>query len=148
MSVPLFRGYAPLSTFSAKIELCYAMGFISKKLYRSLTLVRKLRNDFAHEKHGVSFQEPKYRQRFLAILAGCERGSSGDSEVRTPEEEMDDAKPVRHLGMTRGQLVDRLAFCLGVSRMVGGIQGRRATFEDLVQLKLALADEFDNKNTG
>jgi len=38
---PLFKGYAPLSTFSAKIEVCYAMGLISKQLYRAFELGAK-----------------------------------------------------------------------------------------------------------
>ena len=60
---PLFQVYAPFSTLSAKIQICYALGFIHVDLYKSLKLIRKLRNDFAHEKTPVSFQSPKYQPR-------------------------------------------------------------------------------------
>ncbi|MBX3361836.1 MAG: hypothetical protein KF912_09500 [Phycisphaeraceae bacterium] len=36
------------STFSSRIALAYLLGLISKKVYRDLTLIRKIRNDFAH----------------------------------------------------------------------------------------------------
>src|SRR5258708_39696904 len=39
---PLFDVYAPLSTFSAKVNICYALGLISKKTHRTVDLVRKL----------------------------------------------------------------------------------------------------------
>lgn len=39
---------APLSSFSGKIELCYAFRIIDQKLYNSLNTLRKVRNDAAH----------------------------------------------------------------------------------------------------
>jgi len=55
---PLFHGFAPLSTFAAKIQVCYALGLIPRKMRMELELLRKLRNDFAHEKGAVSFSLP------------------------------------------------------------------------------------------
>ena len=43
----LFQTYAPFSTFSAKIQVTYALGLIPKDLKEILDLVRKLRNEFA-----------------------------------------------------------------------------------------------------
>jgi len=111
--------------------------------------VRKLRNDFAHEKQGVSFQEPKYRQRFQAIHTSCEEDYAADEAAKTLEEPVEeDAKPVRHLGMTKGQLFDRLTFCIAVAGMIGRIKSRRAMAEVLVQRSLSLADTFDKENVG
>lgn len=45
----LFEGYGPLSTFSAKIAVCHAFGFIDDKLRHDLDIVRRIRNKFAHE---------------------------------------------------------------------------------------------------
>lgn len=38
----------PLSSFSAKLELCYAFRLISERTYDSLNTLRKIRNDAAH----------------------------------------------------------------------------------------------------
>lgn len=47
---------SPLSTFSYKIQMCYLMGLISKKMYDDLNIVRKIRNEFAHKIVGCSFE--------------------------------------------------------------------------------------------
>jgi DNA-binding MltR family transcriptional regulator len=65
---PLFRVYAPLSTFSSKINVAFAFGIINEKLYKALELIRKLRNDFAHESETVTFLTPKYAARLRALL--------------------------------------------------------------------------------
>jgi hypothetical protein len=52
----LFDGSnAPLSNFSAKIHIAYRLGLISLKFSRDLNLVRKIRNEFAHNVHNCSF---------------------------------------------------------------------------------------------
>jgi hypothetical protein len=50
---PLFDGAnAPLSTFNARIEMAYRLGVIDATFSRNLHLVRKIRNDFAHNVTG------------------------------------------------------------------------------------------------
>ncbi|MCI5057566.1 MAG: hypothetical protein MRY83_15740 [Flavobacteriales bacterium] len=44
----LLTSDGPLSSFSSRIEICYRLGIISIKLRNSLHLIRKIRNDFAH----------------------------------------------------------------------------------------------------
>ena len=52
----LFDGAAtPLSGFAAKTQMAYALGFLSLGEFRDLDLIRKIRNEFAHDLHGVSF---------------------------------------------------------------------------------------------
>lgn len=45
----LFSGYGPLSTFSSKIVLSYRLGLISNYEYKTLQIIRKIRNLFAHD---------------------------------------------------------------------------------------------------
>jgi len=107
---PLFQGYAPLSTFSAKIQVSYALGLIPEHVYKPLNLIRKLRNDFAHEKSAVSFQSAKYRDQLREIL-----GSSKASQ--------DDDEKIPQMGRTtKKQFVERLAFCLCVVGLVSRIE--------------------------
>lgn len=46
---------AALGTFSSRVDFCYRLGLISKKLTRDLHLIRKIRNEFAHNVTGCSF---------------------------------------------------------------------------------------------
>lgn len=50
---------APLSSFGARIQLAYTLGLISKFIYDDLILIKKIRNSFAHKKHGYSFDADK-----------------------------------------------------------------------------------------
>lgn len=59
----LFDDPAPLSSFSGKIRVAYAMGIIPKEVHADLHLIRKMRNAFAHsvpldkDEFNPSFQE-------------------------------------------------------------------------------------------
>src|SRR2546422_8611501 len=48
----LLDGDSPLSTFSARIAVCYRLGLISSEFAKTLHQVRKIRNSFAHELSG------------------------------------------------------------------------------------------------
>lgn len=50
---------APLGTFSARLEASIALGLIDQFEYSEISLLRKVRNEFAHAKHGTSFQLPR-----------------------------------------------------------------------------------------
>jgi Mannitol repressor len=51
----LFSAVGPLSSFSQRIAVAYAFGFISKKYYDDLTLIRRIRNHFAHHPVETTF---------------------------------------------------------------------------------------------
>jgi mannitol operon repressor len=55
-------GNAPLGTFSSRIAACYALGLIAEREYHDLTLMRRIRNDFAHDIH-TSFETPSVIDR-------------------------------------------------------------------------------------
>lgn len=59
---PLFDGpQAPLSTFSAKIELASRLGAIPEETKKSLHLIRKIRNKFAHSLTECDFNDPEIK---------------------------------------------------------------------------------------
>lgn len=66
----LTSGNAPLGTFSARIAACYALGLVSEDEHHDLTLVRRIRNDFAHDIH-TTFETPSVvdRCRLLRLKA-------------------------------------------------------------------------------
>ena len=76
----LFDGAnAPLGTFSSRIEMAYRTGLISVKFARDLHLVRRIRNDFAHNIHGASFEDTRVKQRI------AELDNSNGIFTRSPE---------------------------------------------------------------
>lgn len=50
---------APLGTFSARINACFSLGLIDEIEYREISLVRRIRNLFAHSRHGLTFSDEK-----------------------------------------------------------------------------------------
>lgn len=54
-------GSAPLGTFSARIKACYCLGLITDIEHGEIQLVRKVRNEFAHQTHGLTFDNEKVK---------------------------------------------------------------------------------------
>jgi hypothetical protein len=44
----LFDGYGPLSTFSSKIDLAYALNLTTSGVHANLIIIKRIRNKFAH----------------------------------------------------------------------------------------------------
>lgn len=66
---PLFDGpIAPASTFSSKIEFSLRLGLISDQFARDLHIIRRIRNDFAHNVSGCSFDESATSSRVLELM--------------------------------------------------------------------------------
>jgi mannitol operon repressor len=52
-------GYAPLSTFSSRTKITYGLGLISQSEYLNINTIREVRNKFAHNLSGLSFNDPE-----------------------------------------------------------------------------------------
>jgi hypothetical protein len=64
MKRKLFDGYGPLASFSAKIDLSYALHIVTKEQYEDLTAIRKIRNEFAHAIALLNFDSLAIRAHF------------------------------------------------------------------------------------
>jgi hypothetical protein len=65
----LFEGaYAPLASFSAKIDVAFRIGLIAPAFARDLHLIRKIRNDFAHNVTGCTFDDAVVRGRVVELV--------------------------------------------------------------------------------
>jgi mannitol operon repressor len=58
----LTEGNAPLATFSGKIAAAHALNLISDQEFRELNIIRRVRNEFAHEIN-VSFERQTVKSR-------------------------------------------------------------------------------------
>jgi DNA-binding MltR family transcriptional regulator len=64
----LFRGDRPLATFSARISLLFALGFLPPDLYEEFTRVRRIRNHFAHHPLSATFDDQPIRDWCSALI--------------------------------------------------------------------------------
>ena len=65
---PLFdEPNAPLSTFSSRIEFAFRTGLITNSFSRCLHIARKIRNAFAHDIEGCSFESQSVLGRIEAL---------------------------------------------------------------------------------
>ena len=64
----LLEGDSPLSTFSSRINVSYRLGLITPDFAKSLHLVRRIRNSFAHEISGVSLSSGSHSDRLKSLL--------------------------------------------------------------------------------
>lgn len=55
----LFEGMGPLSSFSARIKIAYALGGLAKEARNDLNVIRAVRNAFAHSERSLSFETAK-----------------------------------------------------------------------------------------
>jgi len=84
----LLEDTGAISAFGARIELAFLLGLISARERRMLNLIRKIRNDFAHNSRIASFSQSPIKDRCLEldatnILEPGELGELGDQ--RKPE---------------------------------------------------------------
>ena len=82
----LFRPpYGPISSFSARIDLAYRMGLISAKMHRELHLIRKIRNDFAHDVLDCNFENVGTKDRIRKLMQSSNEELKDDLRDSFPD---------------------------------------------------------------
>lgn len=84
-SVRLLDGAnAPMGSFSARCDACHALGLIDDFEHAEIGRVRKVRNEFAHAKHGLSFQADRIRDYCLLLKSDLpvEEGQPEPTDAR------------------------------------------------------------------
>jgi DNA-binding MltR family transcriptional regulator len=54
----LMRNYGPLSSFNARIDVAYALGWIGRNMWKDLKTIKAVRNLFAHQYKISTFDHP------------------------------------------------------------------------------------------
>jgi DNA-binding MltR family transcriptional regulator len=70
----------PLGTFSARIDMVYAIGLIGMRLHHDLHLIRKIRNDFGHVPDPICFNDTRIASRCKEFY--CDKEESGSPRLR------------------------------------------------------------------
>ncbi len=91
----------PLSTFSARIRIAYAVGLISKDCMSDLNTMRDIRNDFAHLHGPVSFSDQSIAHR-CRNLRNTAKGHVADD----PRALFINAMTLIHAAISRGARQD------------------------------------------
>ncbi len=105
---PLFEGYAPLATFSSRIQIAFALRLITGDLRYRLDIIRRLRNDFAHQSGPINFDDAKCCDRLRILIA------EGKPLEKKPAL---DPSLIGGQMITREQFVNRVAFIIAVSQL-------------------------------
>jgi hypothetical protein len=77
----LFKGYGPLATFSARIDIAYALKIVNKDVQRELHKMRDIRNAFAHTVIIQTLDSEKVRPLFVKLNAPTNPKSDHNLDV-------------------------------------------------------------------
>ena len=72
-------GNAALGTLSSRADACHALGLIDEYEHTQISIIRKIRNEFAHAKHGISFQADRIQSLCLNLKSASD--NQGDQLV-------------------------------------------------------------------
>ncbi len=131
----LFSGYGPLSTFSAKIDLLYAMGILDDEFYKQVQLVRKIRNIFAHLAGPVSFADPRVR----SLLMQMDGMSAKDDRI---EGLLTTRVRGRRREFDKKELAQRTAFALSTSETRGLLSFKLMLFRHIASQQEGIWEAF------
>lgn len=73
---------APLGAFSARIKMTYSLGLITDLECRECNYIRRIRNEFAHKVHGLTFKDNKVHDLCQNLKANTPDGASFDGDAR------------------------------------------------------------------
>ena len=72
----IFENYGPLSTFTAKIDIAFALEIYDERTRKSLHIIRKIRNEFAHSPKAIKFDNAKLSRMCRRLDMGDESQSN------------------------------------------------------------------------
>lgn len=81
----IFRNYGPLSTFSSRIDIAYAMEIISDEMFDDLRAIKDVRNAFAHAKQVIFFGSDELTplfQKFRGWTHGASQIDLFDAKIK------------------------------------------------------------------
>ncbi|MFC1661087.1 MltR family transcriptional regulator [Gemmatimonadota bacterium] len=66
----------PLGSFGARVAAAYSVGLLTESEFTDLRVIKGIRNDFAHQRHGLSFETQSIRDRIGNLTTVPERMSA------------------------------------------------------------------------
>ena len=106
---PLFDSDRALGTFSAKIFVAYRLGILNPDFEHVLQILRKIRNDFAHQLEHESLSSARQKSRLAELIRWAEKS--------------DVYKTCMVLPVPEGKTIEHVQFVVCVLCMVVLLQG-------------------------
>lgn len=94
---PLFEGFGPLSTFASRIKLSYALNLIDDNVYKTLNVIRDIRNVCAHELNIVSFADPFIKEKINNIIIPEDFDSNFEKVINEDLNDDDDNRVLKEI---------------------------------------------------
>ncbi|WBL75632.1 hypothetical protein I3J27_21605 [Bradyrhizobium xenonodulans] len=104
----VFSGYGPLATFSSRIDMGLLLGLYSVGHHKRMHLIRRIRNNFAHSMHPISFKSQSADCSKLVSSRTYREMNKVFDAITTPEQ------PQIRLSMFRSSTNPRTQFLRGV----------------------------------
>ena len=92
----------PLGSFAARISACHALGLITTAEQKALTVIRDIRNYFAHNWDAAGFDDPFVETRCRRLML-----SRAITSLRTKDRFLEVCSELLFLMIERGQEVPR-----------------------------------------
>jgi len=73
---------APLGSFSARTKVAYCLGLITELEHNECNLIRRIRNEFAHKVHGLTFKDNKVFDLCNNLQANTPDGKRFNGDAR------------------------------------------------------------------
>lgn len=140
----LFDGAnAPCSSFAAKVDLAYRIGAIRLSVKRTLHIIRRMRNEFAHVSSPADFSSRAVQDQLREIFKLSHDGFEGFwAEVAVPGSHVRDAVRDPHAG----DAIDRFVEAIGWRNLFDIFVAMNASFMSRVPTvveRLVSIDESD-----
>lgn len=81
-SKQLINGHAPLGSFYSRTLACYSLGLIEKNEFEELNIIRKVRNEFAHDWNEANFETKKVAELVEKLPYGGPEEYEDKSDLR------------------------------------------------------------------
>ncbi len=133
---PLFGGVGPLTTFSSKIKLSYALDLIDDWVYKDMEIVREIRNTFAHQISAADFGDADVFNLTERLVGASHAVTSMSDEQGILPTNLTDIDSQKHkenkhpkdIGKEK-QLTEKMRFILTVSYISGLLYGTTSSLQ-------------------
>ena len=72
----LFEGYGPLSSFSSKIDLAYALNITNDDMHANLGIIKDIRNKFAHTTEILTLESDRIQRLYKKFKKAEPKGNA------------------------------------------------------------------------
>lgn len=116
----VFERDGPISSFSRKLLIAYALGIVDKPYRNKIDLIREIRNACAHSRNPVSFDTPELREACKVVIGDMVDDLPDDNPASLRKAFIFTVDLISYYVATGQKVEGREARIQHVRRMLGG----------------------------